>query len=166
MSINKGISIVCLSYLTYNLQYRSVTRFRRITIIFSILGDLLIVTYLWLTFSNRSFLEKTAKLAAKSQGLEHLDPQYLEEIILVALKSLKLMLVMMALYHLFIYASHFYQKTYAKIYIISYVFVAAIGCSLATFSYLFSGNILWAILFLIASIMYGYLSMGFIKKYE
>ncbi len=118
------------------------------------LADLLVLYYLWITFSNKTLLEKVAKLTASFHGLQELDPYYLQQLVEVSLQGLKLFLVLMALYHLFIYISHYYKKEYAKLYLFIYSVFAIFGFFMGGVSSLVSGAWIWGLIFIALSIFY------------
>jgi hypothetical protein len=124
------------------------------------LADILVLYYLWTTFSDKTFLNQISSLAIQFNNLNQVDIFYLEEISAVILQGLKFFLALMGLYHLIIYISHYLNKDFARLYLFVYSVFAVLVFFLGGISSFFSKTWVWGSIFLGLSLFYAYQSKG------
>jgi len=130
------------------------------------LADLVVIYYLWTTFSNKEFLHQVVSIATQFYELKSMDIFYFEEISAVLLQGLKLFLVLMGIYHLIIYISHYLNKDFAKLYLFIYSAFAVLGFFLGGVSSIFAKSWVWGPIFLLLSLFYVYQTKGLKKTLE
>jgi hypothetical protein len=132
--------------------------FKILTIIFCGTGDIIIVTYLWDLFSDYGLFQKALKMGFPGHR-EFLDEEFKRQLFEVNLKSLKVMLGLYLLFHIFHYVCFYLNKKFAYIYLKIMVWVAGPGIILAGLTYAGTGNLIQHLL-LPQGLLYLFVGMG------
>ena len=124
-----------------NSYFKRITlkKFTLISILLCLVGDFTIISYIWYKFSNYTYFEGILKIYLKKLN-KNLDPTFYREIFQLMILNLKLLLLLMLLFHIFQYISFYLRKRYATIYLKTLVWVAAPGCILSGLSFFLSGG--------------------------
>jgi hypothetical protein len=132
--------------------------FKILAIVFCGMGDIIIVAYLWDLFSDYGLFKKALKLGFPGHR-EFLDEEFQRQLFQINLKSLKIMLVLYLIFHIFHYICFYLNKKFAYIYLKIMVWVAGPGIILAGLSYAGKGNLIQHLL-LPQGLLYLFVGMG------
>lgn len=134
--------------------------FKILGITFCGIGDIIIVAYLWGLFSDYGLFEKALKLGFPGQR-EFLDEEFKRQLFQVNLKSLKIILALYIVFHIFHYICFWLNKKFAYIYLKIMVWVAGPGIILVGLSYTGNGDLVQHLL-LPQGLLYMFVGMGFL----
>jgi len=135
--------------------------FKIISVIFCGIGDLIIMAYLWDLFSDFGLFEKALKMGFPGQR-EFLDEEFKRQLFQVNLNSLKIILALYFIYHIFNYVCFLLNKKFAYTYLKIMVWVAGPGFILMGLTYTGKGNVIQHLL-LPQGLLYLFVGVGMIS---
>lgn len=139
--------------------------FRIITVIYCLLGDLLISAYLWKKFSDFPTFLKYMNLLFP-MNIAAFDDQFKNQLFQLNLQSLKAILCVYIFLHLVIYICHILKKKFTDGYLRFLSSIAAPCCISFGIVSLFEHGDLINSLFFAQGILYLYIALGFYYRKE
>lgn len=142
-------------------QNLGLKNFKKISFCIALIGDLCLLFYLYIKFTDQKLFVEILKQAWETKSLDPAGPSvaFATELFQVWVNSLIAMLILVGLFHLIIFLLWYNEKNAPKKYVSLYFRVAMVGAPLLGL-FLIMSNPLWTVIFLALGLGYYFNLVG------